>query len=210
LSIGTTLIGKNAYASLFFSEYVEGSSNNKALEIFNNEDYSINLYGFSVKIYFNGSATNVYTYNFGSEDIIEPYTVNVLANTAADASILAVTDYQWGGLIFNGDDAITLENNGTVVDRIGQVGFDPGAEWGSGLVSTQDNTLRRKSSITTGDTSYDEAFDPSIEWDGYAQNTFNGLGYPGAEVSPVPIPAAAWLLGSGLIGIVGIRKKFKK
>ena len=26
----------------------------------------------------------------------------------------------------------------------------------------------------------------------------------------VPIPPAAWLLGSGLIGIVGIRKKIKK
>ena len=30
------------------------------------------------------------------------------------------------------------------------------------------------------------------------------------NVSPVPIPGAAWLLGSGLIGLVGIRKKFKK
>jgi len=28
--------------------------------------------------------------------------------------------------------------------------------------------------------------------------------------NPVPVPAAVWLLGSGLIGIVGIRKKFKK
>jgi len=28
--------------------------------------------------------------------------------------------------------------------------------------------------------------------------------------SPVPIPGAIWLLGSGLIGIVGIRRKFKK
>ena len=28
--------------------------------------------------------------------------------------------------------------------------------------------------------------------------------------APIPIPGAVWLLGSGLIGIVGIRKKFKK
>ena len=28
--------------------------------------------------------------------------------------------------------------------------------------------------------------------------------------TPIPIPGALWLLGSGLIGIVGIRKKFKK
>ena len=28
--------------------------------------------------------------------------------------------------------------------------------------------------------------------------------------TPVPIPGAVWLLGSGLIGIVGVRRKFKK
>ena len=35
---------------------------------------------------------------------------------------------------------------------IGQVGFDPGTEWGTGLTSTADNTLRRKTAITAGDT----------------------------------------------------------
>lgn len=31
-----------------------------------------------------------------------------------------------------------------------------------------------------------------------------------AEIASVPIPAAVWFLGSGLIGIVGIRRKIKK
>jgi len=30
------------------------------------------------------------------------------------------------------------------------------------------------------------------------------------EVNPVPIPSAVWLLGSGLIGLVGIRRRVKK
>ena len=30
------------------------------------------------------------------------------------------------------------------------------------------------------------------------------------ETSSVPIPGAVWLLGSGLIGIIGIKRKFKK
>jgi hypothetical protein len=27
------------------------------------------------------------------------------------------------------------------------------------------------------------------------------------EVNPVPIPAAVWLLGSGLLGLIGIRRR---
>ena len=30
------------------------------------------------------------------------------------------------------------------------------------------------------------------------------------NVAPVPIPAAVWLLGSGLLGLVGLRRKFSK
>jgi hypothetical protein len=55
------------------------------------------------------------------------------------------------------------------VDVIGQLGFDPGSEWGSGDLSTQDNTLRRKPGITLGDTNGGDAFDPSLEWGGVCQ-----------------------------------------
>jgi hypothetical protein len=35
-------------------------------------------------------------------------------------------------------------------------------------------------------------------------------GAQGADVSPVPVPAAAWLLGSGLIGLAGLRRRNRK
>ncbi|NJS16854.1 MAG: hypothetical protein HC787_08360, partial [Nostocaceae cyanobacterium CSU_2_110] len=41
---------------------------------------------------------------------------------------------------------------------------------------TANNTIRRKLTITSGDTNPDDAFDPSVEWDGFPQDTFNGLG----------------------------------
>jgi hypothetical protein len=28
-----------------------------------------------------------------------------------------------------------------------------------------------------------------------------------ADVAPVPVPAAVWLLGSGVLGLLGIRRK---
>ncbi len=63
-----------------------------------------------------------------------------------------------------------------MLDVIGQIGFDPGAEWGTGDTSTADNTLRRKPTITAGDPNGADAFDPAVEWDGFATNTFGGLG----------------------------------
>ena len=62
------------------------------------------------------------------------------------------------------------------MDVIGQIGFDPGTEWGTGLESTADNTLRRKGSIEAGDTNGGDAFVPSAEWNGFANDTFGGLG----------------------------------
>src|SRR6187551_3268199 len=54
-----------APSDLFFSEYVEGTSNNKALEIFNGTGAPVNLAtgGYTVQMYFNGSATAGLTIN---------------------------------------------------------------------------------------------------------------------------------------------------
>ena len=66
--------------------------------------------------------------------------------------------------------------SGAILDVIGQVGFDPGTQWGTDLASTADNTIRRKTSICAGDITSSDAFDPTTEWDGFAQDVFSGLG----------------------------------
>jgi uncharacterized protein len=176
-----------APTELFFSEYIEGSSNNKALEIYNGTSAPIDLAtsGYSVQMFFNGSVTAGLTINLTGT--VAAGDVYVLAQSAANAAILGQADQTNGAGWFNGDDAVTLRKGTTVIDSVGQIGFDPGTEWGSGLTSTADNTLRRKLLIEAGDPNASDVFDPSVEWDGFATDTTRALGaHPGLPPEPAP------------------------
>jgi uncharacterized protein len=173
-----------APTELFFSEYIEGSSNNKALEIYNGTGAAVDLLanGYSVQMFFNGSATAGLTINLTGS--VADGDVYVVAQATASAPILAQADQTNGAGWFNGDDAVVLRKGTTIIDVIGQLGVDPGTEWGSGLTSTADNTLRRKLTIEAGDTNGSDTFDPSVEWDGFATDTFDGLGCHSADCPP--------------------------
>ncbi len=163
-------------AELFFSEYIEGSSNNKALEIYNGTGTAVDLAagGYSIQMFFNGNPVSTLTINLTGS--VADGDVYVIAQSAANATILAQADQTNGSGWFNGDDAVVLRKGTAVIDSIGQSGFDPGTEWGTGLISTADNTLRRATSICAGDPNGSDAFDPSLEWEGFATDTFGGLG----------------------------------
>ncbi|AQT61691.1 ExeM/NucH family extracellular endonuclease [Cellvibrio sp. PSBB023] len=169
-----------AAADLYFSEYIEGSSNNKALEIYNSSASSVDLTGHKVEMHFNGNTAASLTINLTGN--IPANGVFVLAHGSANTTILAKANQTSSSGWFNGDDAIVLKHGDTVLDSIGQVGVDPGSEWGSGFTSTADNTLRRKTAITTGDTIINDNFNPAAEWEGYAQDTLDHLGtYQGSS-----------------------------
>jgi predicted extracellular nuclease len=86
---------------------------------------------------------------------------------------------------FNVENLFDLETSrGRIVDSIGQLGSDPGSEWGSGDASTQDNTIRRNADICAGDTVPDDPFDPAGEWTGYAKDTIDGLGAHSVTCGP--------------------------
>ncbi|MDR7280557.1 lamin tail domain-containing protein [Catenuloplanes atrovinosus] len=175
-----------ASPDLFISEYIEGSSNNKAIEIYNGTGAAVDLSAYALRLYFNGSTS------FSSVPLsgtVANDDVFVLAHASANATILAAADQTSSASFYNGDDALVLVNGSTVVDSIGQVGVDPGTEWGTGLTSTADNTLRRLPSVTAGDTVIDDAFDPAAQWTGFDTDTVDGLGFHAADGGgPVDVP----------------------
>ncbi len=165
-----------APTELFISEIIEGSSNNKAIEIYNGTGAAVNLAtaGYNVQMYFNGNAASTLTINLTGT--VAAGDVYVIAQSSSNTTILAQADQTNGSGWFNGDDAVVLRKGTANIDIVGQIGFDPGSEWGSGLISTADNTLRRKSTVCAGDTDGSNVFDPSVEWDGFAIDNTTDLG----------------------------------
>ena len=171
-------------STLFLSEYVEGSSNNKAVEIYNGTGASVDLAAgmYELQFFFNGSSSAGTT--IALTGTVADGDVHVVADDGASAGILTVTDQQSTSGFFSGDDAVVLLENGTVIDSIGVVGTDPGSEWSGGGIGTQNETLQRMATICEGDTNTGDAFDPSTEWNGFAQNEISGLGSHTAMCAP--------------------------
>jgi hypothetical protein len=165
---------------LFISEYVEGSSNNKAIEIYNPTASAINLSDYELRQYNNGASTTTAAYTIVLSGSIPAYGTYVVANSSSSATILAKADLQSTSsmMTFNGDDAISLYkiSEAKNIDVIGQIGTDPGTQWVSGGVSTLDMTLVRNFSVQIGDSNGADAFNPATEWTGYATDIIADLG----------------------------------
>lgn len=161
---------------LFISEYVEGSSNNKYIEIYNGTGASVNLNDYRLRLFANGAspATN----DVQLSGVLANGAVIVYQNSSA--SIYAGTNNT--AVSFNGDDAIGLWKISTnsYVDIFGKIGCDPGTSWG-GL--TVDKTLRRKSNVCSGVTvnpsvTCNSSSFPTLtsEWDDFPIDNISDLG----------------------------------
>jgi hypothetical protein len=205
LAISTFAKAQNC-TDVFISEYVEGTFNNKAIELYNPTGQPIVLTGhYSMGRDRDGAGVPMLMDITGT---IQPYDVLVFAldkrddngtgneapifddlEAAADTFINPV--YDWNGpgsgqtyspMYFNGDDAFVLvKDDVTILDIVGRIGEDPGNGWwvpGDPNTAwwTVDNTLVRKASVQHGVLSNPASFDPSLEWDSLPANTFTGLG----------------------------------
>ncbi len=182
LALSAHVPAVNAADDLLITEYIEGSSNNKAIEIYNPTSNVIDLSAYQLKMYFNGNTSAGRTIQLDGN--LAANSVYVVSHSSSADEMQAVSDLLTGGSFFNGDDVIALINGNTVVDSIGKLGEDPGSQWGSGLVSTKDNTLRRNPEILIADTNLDDdvTFD---SWLGFEKNNWADLGsFDGSSITP--------------------------
>ena len=142
---------------LFISEYAEGSSNNKYLEIFNGTGQEVSLNGYALPSVGNAPAT-IGTYEywndgiFGSNATIANGDVYVVCHPDADQTIQDACDstHQY---LSNGDDGYALvkgsEADYVVVDWIGDFEGDPGDGWEvcGTQDATKDHTLIKKDGV---------------------------------------------------------------
>jgi Lamin Tail Domain len=160
---------------LLFSEYVEGSSNNKAIEIYNYDTTSAALVPCQVEIYANGNPTPSFTKPLGP-NTLAPDDVFVLCDDDFDAANIGLCDLTASGTFWNGNDAVALVCGGVLLDVIGQIGVNPGSAWTGGGVSTSNDTMRRLCTVSVGDTDGSDVFDPSVEWTSAGNDVFTDLG----------------------------------
>jgi hypothetical protein len=185
---------------------VEGSASNKALEVYNSGAQSVDLAGFEVRVYANGSAIATGTVNLTGKTVPAGGTL-VLAHPSAAPALLALAQQTSGTLNFNGDDALALFANGVALDHIGQVGVDPGDAWGSATLGTKDQTLRRLQAITAGDSDIGGVFDAALGWEPFPIDTFSGLGQHASAPPTVPLPSTLALLPAALGALGFLRRR---
>ena len=182
----------NQTVNLFFSEYAEGSSNNKYVEIYNPSSTTVNLNNYQIKGTNNGTAWG----DNGERELalggnLAANKVYIICTDAADPDIIAKADlalpYE-SPVHYNGNDAIAIfgidgSGNFTVImDVIGVQSSDPGpAGWNVAGVTgaTKDHTLVRKSSISKGNTNWENSAGTSAsnsEWDVKDVDDWTSLG----------------------------------
>ena len=192
--------------NLFFSEYAEGSSNNKYFEVYNPTADTIDLTNYAYPMVNNSPGNGVGIYenwrNFDSAAVILPFDVFIVAHASADSSIIIEADMivTASTSLSNGNDGMALVYGnepvspiapGTdyiVLDWIGTWDGDyinnsgssnDGWDVAGESIGTANHTIIRKCPIDQGDTSWTNAAgnDPvNSQWIVLGNNDWSNIG----------------------------------
>ncbi len=201
LALNTTAQAAPA-SDLMFSVYIEGGSNNKAIEVYNPTAAPVDLDDYSIELFSNGSSSATTTQTLPAQELAAGDHF-VMYNSKASDDLKAVGDVASAITGYNGDDALTLNKGGTVLDSIGQVGTE--VIWSANNVSTKDMTLTKKGCTVDNDPS--DAYDPSLDFEGTGKDDFSTLGRftcdgltdPAPDPDPEPDPEPGDVIAIGAV-----------
>lgn len=192
--------GQTDCGELFFSQYVEGTGNDKALEIYNPTSAAVNLANYTIARASNGSSDpssggiTVLTGTLNPGEafvIVNGQTTDQTNSPACSPALQAMADMldhaYPAPTYLNGNDAMVLYNGTTIVDIIGKIGDgamatgygwsdQPPYDGSAGAIWTENHTLNRKPWIKHGVYSNPATFIVTQEWDSLPRDTWTDLG----------------------------------
>ncbi|MBN2682448.1 MAG: lamin tail domain-containing protein [Bacteroidales bacterium] len=181
-----TSVASGCATDLIISEYIEGGSSEKYIEIFNKTGSDVDLSDYELHFYANGAFTPTNTHSLSGT--LTDGSAIVYRNSSA--TLYAATTS--AAVNFNGDDAVALYKVSTTsfVDIFGCIGEDPGSAWTSASNSTLDKTLVRKPTVTAGVTTNPASGFPTLEseWDEYNIDDVSNLGSHTMNCGPCLAP----------------------
>ena len=201
-------------ASVVISQYVETNSGTtpKGIEIWNP---TANPIDFSV------TSLDVLKGTNGGTPVSD-FTLNTGTLAAGDVWVIGTSDigtyldntfgtgvknFSEEGFQFNGDDSLTVQLGGVLVDVFGTPGSDPGSAWSGGGVSTANQNIQILNGITTGTTT--AWTDPSTRFETVSTAPSGSGGLSGFGVAPVPEPSTLALAGLG-IAVAGLAARRRR
>ncbi|MDN4165376.1 lamin tail domain-containing protein [Cytophagales bacterium LB-30] len=176
----TSELGAGCISDLMFTEYVEGTSNNKFIEIFNGTGATVDLTGYKAVLFANGATTpgNTFILVDSLASLADGESI-IIANSSAAAITLPSGAYKFTSSVtfFNGNDVVELMKDDVTIDALGVRGVS--TDFAANV------TLRRNQVVLSGNPTY-----TASEWEVLAVDTFDGLGAhvftcDGDQVAPV-------------------------
>ncbi|WP_234111619.1 MULTISPECIES: endonuclease [Chryseobacterium] len=167
--VSATTLDTDIYAKdLMITKYLEGTSDNKALEITNKTGHPVNLDNYRLSIQFYSGTNYYFPAPFELEGVVENNSTFVVLNPRSTFSCITNSQARFvtaaPQLTFDGSNYVELRYKSSTVDAVGTSGVNNFSTLGN-------RSLYRNSTVTNPATSFD-----LTEWTQYPVNYCDGIG----------------------------------